>query len=34
MKAGDLVCESKSFPETRGELIEFLCKAIEAAILL
>lgn len=28
MKAGDIVYESR-MPETRGELIEFLCDAIE-----
>jgi hypothetical protein len=32
MKAGDLVCESASFPETRGELIDFLCEVIEAVL--
>lgn len=32
MKSGDIVYDSDSFPETRGELVEFLCDAIEAAL--
>ena len=32
MKAGDVVYEHESFPKTRGELVEFLCDGIEAAL--
>lgn len=32
MKAGDLVYQHSSYPKTRGELVEFLCDAIEAAL--
>jgi hypothetical protein len=32
MKAGDLAYESASLPGSRGELVEWLCDAIEAAL--
>jgi hypothetical protein len=32
MKAGDEVYDHEPYPETRGELVEFLCDAIEQAL--
>tara|TARA_R110000868_G_scaffold390624_1_gene660348 strand:- start:1756 stop:1989 length:234 start_codon:yes stop_codon:yes gene_type:complete len=32
MRAGDIVYQHSSYPKKRGELIEFLCDAIEAAL--
>lgn len=32
MKAGDIIYQHSSYPKKRGELIEFLCDAIEAAL--